>query len=118
MSRPLLQEQYLKDNKKAFLRVFKKCGENLDAALEVILGVMVDDKAAATARMAAARTIISLTEQGNSTMQAEWDERLEGKANKKAKAKEAKLLKDNPELAEDFDDNVIDISYPKVQIGE
>ena len=45
-------------------------------------------------------------------------DKLQGKANKKAKAKEAKLLKDNPELAEDFDDNVIDISYPKVQIGE
>jgi hypothetical protein len=116
--RPLLEEQYLKDNKKAFLRVFQKCGKNLDNALNVILETMNNEKAAPTARMAAARTIISLTEQGQSTMKGDLEERLEGKK-AKAKSKEKELLKDNPELEDE--DNVIGIdeyAMPQIVVGD
>ena len=105
----------MKDNKKAFLRVFQKCGKNLDNALNVILETMNNEKAAPTARMAAARTIISLTEQGQATMKSDLEERLEGK-NAKAKAKEKEILQANPDI--DEDDNVIDLGYPQIVVND
>ena len=111
MSRPLLEEQFLKDNKKAFLKVFQKCGKNLDRAVQVLLGVMNDDSAAPTARMAAARSIISLAEQGQATMKSDLEDRLNSK---NAKVKEKELLRDNPELE---DDNVVDIyEMPRIVV--
>ena len=115
MARPLLEEQHLKDNRKSFLRLYAKCGKNLEDALEVILGIMSDEKAAPTARMAAARTVISLTEQGQSVMKGDLEERLEGK-NAKAKSKEKELIRDNPELE---DENVVDLyEMPKVVVPQ
>jgi hypothetical protein len=98
--RPLLEDEAKKNNRKAFTKLLKRCGESLPKALDTILDIMDDPNAPITSKLQAARTVIDLVSSGDKVLKSYLEDRLENEYGK-AKQTKKKIIEENPELDEE-----------------